>query len=266
MTHIHETALVDEKAELDNSVTVGPCCVVGADVTLGRNVTLISHAVVEGRTKVGENTTIYPFASIGHRPQDLKYHGEPSTMVIGRNNTIREHVTMNPGTEGGGMVTKVGDDCLFMVGSHVAHDCQLGNGVIMANNATLAGHVEVGDYVVLGGLCAVHQFVRIGRHAMIGGMSGVEGNVIPYGSVMGNRAVLSGLNIVGLKRREFSRDDIHDLRTAYRLLFAQEGTLSERVEDVAEMFKNSDPVIEIVSFIRGDSPRAVIQPEIKHAA
>jgi UDP-N-acetylglucosamine acyltransferase len=215
---------------------------------------------------VGENTTIYPFASIGHRPQDLKYQGEPSTLMIGRNNTIREHVTMNPGTEGGGMMTKVGDDCLFMVGSHVAHDCQLGNGVIMANNATLAGHVEVGDYAVLGGLCAVHQFVRIGRHAMIGGMSGVEGDVIPYGSVMGNRAVLSGLNIVGLKRRKFSRDDIHDLRTAYRLLFAQEGTLSERVEDVAEMFKNSDPVIEIVSFIRDDSPRAVIQPEIEHAA
>jgi UDP-N-acetylglucosamine acyltransferase len=266
MTHIHKTALVDEKAELNDSVTIGPYCVVGADVTLGGNVTLISHAVVEGRTNVGENTTIYPFASIGHRPQDLKYQGEPSTLMIGRNNTIREHVTMNPGTEGGGMMTKVGDDCLFMVGSHVAHDCQLGNGVIMANNATLAGHVEVGDYAVLGGLCAVHQFVRIGRHAMIGGMSGVEGDVIPYGSVMGNRAVLSGLNIVGLKRRKFSRDDIHDLRTAYRLLFAQEGTLSERVEDVAEMFKNSDPVIEIVSFIRDDSPRAVIQPEIEHAA
>jgi len=257
---------VDEKAELNDSVTVGPYCVVGADVTLGRNVTLISHAVVEGRTKVDENTTIYPFASIGHRPQDLKFQGEPSTLMIGRNNTIREHVTMNPGTEGGGMMTKVGDDCLFMMGSHVAHDCQLGNGVIMANNATLAGHVEVGDYAVLGGLCAVHQFVRIGRHAMIGGMSGVEGDVIPYGSVMGNRAVLSGLNIIGLKRRKFSRDDIHDLRTAYRLLFAQEGTLSERVKDVTEMFKNSDPVIEIVSFIRDDSPRAVIQPEIEHAA
>ena len=156
---------------------------------------LISHAVVEGRTKVGENTTIYPFASIGHRPQDLKYQGEPSTLMIGRNNTIREHVTMNPGTEGGGMVTKVGDDCLFMVGSHVAHDCQLGNSVIMANNATLAGHVEVGDYAVLGGLCAVHQFVRIGRHAMIGGKSAVESDVIPYGSVLGNRAYLSGLNI-----------------------------------------------------------------------
>ncbi len=266
MTQIHETALVDGKAELDDSVTVGPYCVIGADVALGANVTLNSHVVVEGRTEVGENTTIYPFASIGHRPQDLKYQGEPSTLVIGSNNTIREHVTMNPGTEGGGMVTRVGDGCLFMVGSHVAHDCQLGDGVIMANNATLAGHVEVGDYVVLGGLCAVHQFVRIGRHAMIGGMSGVEGDVIPYGSVMGNRAVLSGLNIVGLKRRGFSRDNIHDLRTAYRLLFAQEGTLSERVEDVAEMFKNSDPVMEIVSFIRGDSSRAVIQPEIEHAA
>ncbi len=260
MTQVHKTSLVDAKAQLDDSVTVGPYCVVGA------NVTLISHAVVEGRTTVGGGTAIYPFASIGHCPQDLKYQGEPSTLVIGCDNTIREHVTMNPGTEGGGMVTKVGDGCLFMMSSHVAHDCQLGDGIVMANNATLAGHVEVGDYAVLGGLCAVHQFVRIGHHAMIGGMSGVEGDVIPYGSVMGNRATLSGLNIVGLKRRGFSREDIHDLRTAYRLLFAQEGTLSERVEDVAEMFKSSDPVMEIVSFIRGDSSRAVIQPEIEHAA
>lgn len=266
MTKIHETALVDDNAELAEGVAIGPYCVVGADVTLGESVTLISHVVMEGSTKVGANTAIYPFTSIGHRPQDLKYRGEPSTLVIGRNNTIREHVTMNPGTEGGGMVTKVGNGCLFMVGSHVAHDCQLGDDVIMANNATLAGHVEVGDYAVLGGLSAVHQFVRIGRYAMVGGMTGVEGDVIPYGSVIGNRAVLSGLNIIGLKRRGFSREDIHDLRTAYRLLFAQEGTLSERVEDVAEMFKNSDPVMEIVSFIRDDSSRAVVQPEIEHAA
>ncbi len=266
MTHIHETALVDTKAQLDDSVTVGPYCVVGADVTLGANVTLITHAVVEGLTTIGERTTIYPFASIGHRPQDLKYKGEPSTLVIGCNNTIREYVTMNPGTEGGGMVTKVGANSLFMMGSHVAHDCQLGDGIIMANNATLAGHVEVGDYAILGGLSAVHQFVRVGRYAMIGGMSGVEGDVIPYGSVMGNRAILSGLNIIGLKRHGFPRDDIHDLRTAYRLLFAQEGTLCERVEDVAETYKDSDPVMEIVSFIRCDSSRAVIQPEIEHAA
>ncbi|MBT4770045.1 MAG: acyl-ACP--UDP-N-acetylglucosamine O-acyltransferase [Rhodospirillaceae bacterium] len=266
MTDIHTTAIVEPGAELGEGVVVGPYSFVGSGVVLGENVRLLSHVVVAGRTTVGEGTTIYPFASIGHQPQDLKYKGEPSTLEIGNNNTIREHVTMNPGTEGGGMVTRVGDSCLFMVGAHVAHDCHIGNNVIMANNATLGGHVAVGDFAVLGGLCGVHQFVRIGPHAMIGGMSGVENDVIPYGSVMGNRACMSGLNIVGLKRRGFTREIIHTLRTAYRLLFAQEGTLSERVDDVAEMFNQNEPVMEIVAFIREDSSRAVCQPEIEHAA
>ncbi len=266
MSDIHATAIIEPGAELAPGVVVGPYSFVGSGVVLDENVRLLSHVVVSGRTNVGEGTTIYPFASIGHQPQDLKYKGEPSTLEIGCNNTIREHVTMNPGTEGGGMVTRVGDDCLFMVGSHVAHDCHIGNNVIMANNATLGGHVEVGDFAVLGGLCGVHQFVRIGPHAMIGGMSGVENDVIPYGSVMGNRAYMSGLNIVGLKRRGFSREVIHTLRTAYRLLFAQEGTLSERVDDVAEMYHENEPVMEIVAFVRKDSSRAVCQPEIEHAA
>jgi len=266
MSNIHTTAIIEPGAELGEGVVIGPYSFVGSGVVLGENVRLLSHVVVTGRTTVGEGTTIYPFASIGHQPQDLKYKGETSTLEIGNNNTIREHVTMNPGTEGGGMVTRVGDACLFMVGSHVAHDCHIGNNVIMANNATLGGHVAVGDFAVLGGLCGVHQFVRIGPHAMIGGMSGVENDVIPYGSVMGNRACMSGLNIVGLKRRGFTREVIHTLRTAYRLLFAQEGTLSERVDDVAEMFNENEPVMEIVAFIREDSSRAVCQPEIEHAA
>jgi UDP-N-acetylglucosamine acyltransferase len=201
MPEIHPTAIVAGGARLAEDVVIGPYCVVGDNVVLGAGVRLLSHVVVDGRTSVGEGTRIFPFVSIGLEPQDLKYRGEASTLVIGRHNTIREHVTINPGTAGGGMVTRIGDHCLLMVGAHVAHDCQLGDHVIMANNATLAGHVVVEDYALLGGLSAVHQFVRIGRHAMIGGMSGVERDVIPYGQVMGDRARLTGLNIIGMQRR-----------------------------------------------------------------
>ncbi|MGE5546405.1 MAG: acyl-ACP--UDP-N-acetylglucosamine O-acyltransferase [Solirubrobacterales bacterium] len=260
MPQIHPTAIVDSKAELADSVVIGPFCVVGPHVRLDERVELLSHVVVEGRTTIGEGTRIFPFASIGHQPQDLKYHGEPSTLEIGRNNQVREYVTMQPGTEGGGMVTRVGDNCLFMASAHVAHDCILGNNVIMANNATLAGHVIVGECAFLGGLSAVHQFVRIGKHAMIGGMSGVEADVIPFGMVIGNRAHLNGLNIVGLKRRGFSREDIHTLRNAYRLLFAPEGTLQERLADVAEQFSGNAGVMEIVDFIRSDSSRSLCTP------
>ncbi|MSO89299.1 MAG: acyl-ACP--UDP-N-acetylglucosamine O-acyltransferase [Rhodospirillaceae bacterium] len=263
MPVIHAAAIVEKGAKLAEDVRVGPFCVIGADVDLGEGVELMSHVVIAGRTKIGAGTKIFPFASIGHPPQDLKYRGEPSELVIGRNNVIREQVTMNTGTKGGGMTTRIGDHCLFMVGAHVAHDCKLGDHVIMANNATLAGHVEVGSFAILGGLCAVHQFARIGHHAMIGGMSGVENDVIPYGSVMGDRARLSGLNIVGLKRRGFSRDDIHILRTAYRLLFAQEGTMAERLEDVASMYGGSRPVMDILEFIRSDSARSICQPRVE---
>lgn len=265
MPQIHKTAIVEPGARLDETVSIGPYCVVGPDVELGPNVRLASHVVVTGRTRIGANTRIFPFASIGHEPQDLKYKGEKSRLEIGENNIIREHVTMNPGTEGGGMVTRVGNNCLFMVGVHVAHDCQIGDHVIMANNATLGGHVVVGDYAVLGGLSAVHQFVRIGPHAMIGGMSGVEHDVIPYGSVMGDRARLAGLNIRGLQRRGFSRDDLQAPRSAYHLLFAEKGTLMERVDDVAALHKDSRPVREIVEFIRADSSRAICQPRTANA-
>lgn len=261
MPNIHPAAVVDPKARIADTAIVGPFCVVGPEVELADGVELVSHVVVAGRTSVGEGTRIFPFASIGHPPQDLKYKGEPSTLTIGKNCQIREHVTMNPGTEGGGMVTKVGDNCLFMASAHVAHDCILGNNVIMANNATLAGHVVVGEFAFLGGLSACHQFVRIGKHAMIGGMSGVEADVIPFGIVIGNRAHLNGLNIVGLKRRGFSREDIHSLRNAYRLLFAPEGTLQERVSDVAEQFKENLAIMEVVEFIRSDSSRQLCTPQ-----
>lgn len=258
---IHPTAIVESGAKLGQRVRIGPYCVVGANVTLADEVELVSHVVIGGHTTIGEKTRVFPFASLGLPPQDLKYKGEPTRLVIGQNNVIREHVTMNPGTAGGGALTEVGANGLFMVGVHVAHDCHVGNQVVMANNATLGGHVHVGDFAVFGGLCAVHQYVRIGRYAMIGGMSGVENDVIPFGSVMGDRARLSGLNLVGLKRRGFSREEIHNLRTAYRLLFAQEGTMAERLEDVAGLYNKSQPVMDLVDFIREESPRALCQPK-----
>jgi UDP-N-acetylglucosamine acyltransferase len=261
MTEIHPTAIVEPGAQLAESVAIGPYCHVGGEVELGDHVRLHAHVVIAGRTTIGADTRIFPFASIGHEPQDLKYAGEKSRLVIGRNNTIREHVTMNPGTSGGGMATVVGDRGLFMVGVHVAHDCRIGDNVVMANNATLGGHVVIGDNAVLGGLSAVHQFVRIGQNAMIGGMSGVERDVIPYGSVMGDRARLSGLNIIGMQRRGIARDEIQALRSAFQILFGETGTFSERVDEIAEKFPEILPVQDVVAFIRADSSRAICQPK-----
>ncbi len=261
MPQVHPTAIVAPGAILADDVVIGAYCIVGERVELGAGVRLMSHVVIDGRTMIGDGTRIFPFASIGFEPQDLKYRGEDSSLIVGRNNTIREHVTMNSGTEGGGMVTRVGDDGLFMVGVHVAHDCQIGDHVIMANNATLAGHVVVEDFALLGGLSAVHQFVRIGRHAMIGGMSGVERDVIPYGQVMGDRARLSGLNIIGMQRQGFSREDIQGLRSAYQFLFSAEGTFSDRVNEAADRFGGIRPVDDIIAFIRADSSRAICQPK-----
>lgn len=262
MTHtpIHPTAIIHEGAKLGKHVQIGPYCVVGEHVELGDNVRLHSHVVVEGRTTIGEGTEVFPFASIGHAPQDLKFSGEASTLIIGKNNKIREHVTMNPGTKGDKMTTVVGDNCLFMMASHVAHDCVVGNNVILANNATLAGHVEVGDFSVIGGLSAIHQFVRIGHHAMIGGMSGIENDIIPYGQANGERASLVGLNLIGLKRRQFSREQINNLRSAYRLLFSKEGTLAERIEDVSKRY-DDDVIQEVLGFMREESSRALCQPK-----
>lgn len=260
MSNIHPTAVIDSNASLGKDVRIGPFCCIGPDVVIGDNVELKSHVVIDGRTSVGKDCIFFPFTSIGLPPQDLKYGGEDSSLTIGERNIVREYVTMNPGTEGGGLLTSVGDDNLFMVGAHVAHDCQVGNHVIMANNATLAGHVIVDDYAIIGGLAAIHQFCRIGRHAMIGGMSGVEHDIIPYASVMGGRAWLSGLNLIGLKRRGFSKDEIKSLRVAYRQLFAEEGLLSERIEDVAVQFPEVEAIMEIVEFMRVDSQRGLTQP------
>jgi UDP-N-acetylglucosamine acyltransferase len=261
MVQIHPTAIIAPGARLADDVAIGPYCVIGENVSLAAGVSLKSHVVIDGRTTIGERTRIFPFASIGFETQDLKYKGEPSSLEIGHDNTIREHVTINPGTEGGGMVTRVGNHCLLMVGAHVAHDCQIGDHVILVNNGTLGGHVVMEDYAILGGLSAVHQFCRIGRHAMIGGMSGVERDVIPYGLAMGDRARLTGLNIIGMQRRGFSRDDIQGLRSAYNCLFANERTLTERVDDVATRFGGIGPVDDIVAFIRADSSRAICQPK-----
>lgn len=257
---IHPSAVVEAGARLGEGVRIGPYCVVGADVVLGEGVDLVSHVVVAGHTNVGARTRIFPFASIGHQPQDLKFKGERTTLAVGSDCIIREGVTMNPGTEGGGSKTVVGDRCAFLANSHVGHDCIVGNNVVFSNNVMLAGHCTVGDFAILGGGAAVIQFARVGPHAFVGGMSGLENDLIPYGMALGNRAYLSGLNIVGLQRRGFSRSDIHDLRRAYRLLFAAEGTLLERVEDVSAEFAGHPIVVEIVEFIRAGGKRSICTP------
>jgi UDP-N-acetylglucosamine acyltransferase len=257
---IHTSAVIEDGAKVGDGVTIGPFCMVGPDVELGDGVELVSHVAVAGRTSIGARTKIYPFASIGHPPQDLKYKGEPSTLTIGVDCLIREGTTINPGTKGGGMITSIGDRCTFLGNSHVGHDCRVGNDVIFSHNGMLAGHCTIGDFVIIGGGAAVIQFARVGAHSFVGGMSGLEQDLIPYGMAVGNRAHLSGLNIIGLQRRGFTREQIHSLRRAYRLLFAAEGTLMERVEDVAQEFKDHVTVQEIVAFIRTGGKRSLCTP------
>jgi UDP-N-acetylglucosamine acyltransferase len=257
---VHPTAIVAPGAQLGAGVKIGPYCMVGEHVVLHDNVELVSHAVVEGRTTVGAGTKIFPFASVGHQPQDLKFAGEESRLEIGERCKIRENVTINPGTEGGGMLTRIGNDCLMMAGSHVAHDCMVGNNVVLANYVGLAGHSIVGDHVGFGGFCGVRQFVRVGSHAFIGAHTMIEADVIPYGMAVGNRARLAGLNLVGLKRRGFDRESIHTLRAAYRMIFSSEGTLRERVDDAAEMFKDAGLVQDVVAFITAASDRPLCLP------
>lgn len=260
---IHPTAIIESGARIGQNVKIGPYCVIGADVTLDDNVTLVSHVHIEGVTYIGAGTKVYPFASLGTPPQDLKFEGEKTELIIGKNNTIREHVTMNPGTKHGAMKTVVGDNCLFMMATHVAHDCVIGNNVIMANNATLAGHVSVGDFAVLGGLSAVHQFIRIGAHAIIGGMSGVENDVIPYGRVKGDRAYLAGLNLIGLERRGFTKEEIRKLQSAFNQLFGDEGTMDQRIETVSQDYSADPLVISIIDFAREKTKFPLCQPKKK---
>ncbi len=262
MAVVHPTALVDPAAELADDVEVGPFCIVGPGARLGARVRLVSHVVIEGDTTLGEDTAVHSFAVLGGAPQHLAHKGEPTRLVIGARNVIREHVTMHTGTVAGGGVTRVGSDSLYMVASHVAHDCVVGDNVTFANNATLGGHVHVGDGVFMGGLCAAHQYTRIGRFAFIGGVSAVTKDVIPFGSVWGVHAHLEGLNLVGLKRRGFSREAIGSLRASYRLLFGPEGTFQERLEDVARVFSASPEVREIVDFVRADASRPLCLPSL----
>lgn len=261
-SEVHASAVVSEGATIGPNCYIGPFCLVGPDVSLERNVTLKSHVVVEGETAIGADTQIWPFASIGHQPQDLKFDGEKSRLVIGARNMIRESVTMNPGTSGGGMVTRVGDDNLFMVNVHVGHDCQVGSGVVIANNVSLAGHVIVEDNVVIGGHSGIHQFVRVGKGAMVGVLSAVLSDVIPYGTVTGDAARLSGLNLVGLKRRQTDKTEIRGLRDAVKELFGSEGTLKERAAQLRQTDSSNGLVKDVVDFVLADSDRSFCKSDL----
>lgn len=258
---IHETAIVDPKASLGSNVKIGPYCVVGSEVQLGDSVELIGQVNLSGNTKIGDECRLYPFVSMGYDPQDFKHKGGPVGIEIGPRCTFRETVNIHPGTDIGKPITRIGHDCYFMVGTHLAHEGQVGNHVVVSNGAQIGGNVTIGDHAILGGLCAIHQHTRIGAHAFIGGMATVLKDVIPYGFVLGNPAHMVGMNIVGLKRRGFSREQIRELRAAYRLLFAQEGTFAERLDDAAVLYGNYELVQEIVAFIRHESSRSLCMPK-----
>ena len=257
-TKIHSSSKIDEGARIGKNCIIGPFCSIPAGVQLNDDVELFSHVALAGQTLIGKGTKIWPFASIGHQPQDLKFSGETSELIIGESNKIRESVSINPGTSGGGGITEVGNECLFMLGSHVGHDCKLGNKIILANNAALAGHVILGDGVHVGGLSGIHQFVRIGEGAFIGALSMVNKDVIPFGMVYGERARLMGLNLVGLRRKGFKAAIINDFKTAYAGLFSEKGTLKARLNVINP---ESNPLIDkLVTFISEDSDRSLLSP------
>ncbi|CUH77189.1 acyl-ACP--UDP-N-acetylglucosamine O-acyltransferase [Tropicibacter naphthalenivorans] len=258
-TVIHPSAVIEDGAQIGQGVQIGAFCHIGPEVVLHDRVTLQSHVVVQGRTEIGEDTLVHSFAVLGGIPQDLKFKGEASRLVIGQRNRIREHVTMNTGTEGGGGITRVGNDGLFMAGCHVAHDCQVGNNVIVVNNAALAGHCIIEDEVIIGGLSGVHQWVRIGRGAIIGAVTMVTNDVIPHGLVQAPRGKLDGLNLVGLKRRGVDRSDITALRAAFQMLAQGEGAFQDRARRLGDE-TSSDYVREIVEFILGETDRSFLTP------
>jgi UDP-N-acetylglucosamine acyltransferase len=257
MTNVDSTARVAPGAQLGKDVTIGPYCVVGPKVTIADGCHLLAHVHVTGRTTIGPRTRISAFASLGTPPQSVHYKGEDTTLSIGGDCDIREHVTMNIGTAGSGG-TKVGDRCMLMVGAHVGHDCVVGNDVVFANNATLGGFVQIGDYVFLGGLCAVHQFARVGEQAIIGGLAGVTNDIIPYAAVIGHRGKLAGLNRIGLKRRGFSNAEIQSVYRAYRSIFFGPGKLSERVAKTAEEHRDDARVMRMIEFIRAGKRRLAL--------
>nr|WP_073251260.1 acyl-ACP--UDP-N-acetylglucosamine O-acyltransferase [Shimia gijangensis] len=259
MANVHSTAVVADGARIAEGVEVGPLCVIGANVVLHKGVVLKSHVVVTGDTEIGEDTVVFPFSVIGEIPQDLKFKGEDTRLVIGKRNRIREHVTMNTGTEGGGGLTKVGDDGLYMAGCHIAHDAIVGDRVVIVNSVAIAGHCVIEDDVIIGGLSGIHQWVRIGKGAIIGALSMVTNDVIPHGLVQGPRGKLDGLNLVGLKRRGVSRADITALRAAFQMMAQGEGAFQERAKRMGEEF-DSVYVQEIVDFVLGETDRSYLTP------
>ena len=259
---IHSTAIIDTKANISSSANIGAYSVIGANVTIEDNVKIHAQVNISGNTTIGKATVIYPFASIGNDPQDLKYNGEETSLIIGNNNSIREYVTINPGTSGGGGQTTIGDNCLFMVSSHVAHDCFVGNNVILANNVPLGGHAHIEDNVVIGGNSAVQQFTRVGKMAMIGGMCGVVKDVIPYGMAFGNRCALQGLNLIGLRRKSIPNKEILSLSEAYKNIFKTEN-LSENLANLDNKFKDNTLVQDVVNFINKDKKRPICTPHSK---
>ena len=256
---IHKTCIIDSKAKISKTAKIGPYTIIGPNVQIDDKVEIHSHVNITGYTKVGPGTKIFPFASIGTQPQDLKYKGEKNSLVIGKNNIIREYVTINPGTEGGGGVTKIGDNCLFMISSHIAHDCIIGNDVIIANNVPLGGHVVIEDGAIIGGNSAVQQFTRIGRLAMIGGMTGVLKDVIPFGLSFGNRNFLKGINIIGLKRKSYENKKIMQLNEAYEKIFLSKN-LHENLSKINGEYKNNELVQEVTNFISKDKKRPICSP------
>ena len=257
---IHKSSVIDSKAEISKNVKIGPFCYVGPNVFLDDSVELVSNVHIEGNTKIGKGTRIFPFASIGTQPQDLKFKGEKNKLEIGKNNLIREYVTINPGTEGGGSKTIIGNNCLFMISSHIAHDCKVGNEVVIANNVPLGGHVTIEDSVVIGGNSAVQQFTRIGRLAMIGGMTGVLKDVIPFGLSIGNRNYLEGLNLIGLRRKKYENQKIMGLNKAYKEIFTSKN-LHEKLSKINGEHKGNELVKEVITFIEKDKKRPICSPK-----
>ncbi len=263
MVAIDPTARVADGARIGEGVEIGPYCIIGPQVELQRSVRLLSHVNVTGATTIGAETVVYPFASLGTPPQSVHYKGGPTKLVIGANCELREGVTMNTGTEAGGGITSIGDRCSFMVGSHVGHDCHVGNSVTLANNTVLGGHVEVGDFTFLGGHVAIHQFVRIGEGVMMAGMSAARDDIIPFGFALGQTGALVGLNIVGLRRRGASKAEMHRIRRAYRSLFFVEGRLADRIEAVAREFADDPIVGKMIAFIRAGGKRPLMRPRAR---
>jgi len=259
---IHKTAIIDPKAKISSSIEIGPYVIIGPNVEIGNNSIIQSHSNIVGYTSIGKNNNIYPFASIGNAPQDMKYNGEKTKLIIGDNNTIREYVTINPGTIIGGGLTKVGNKNLIMISAHIAHDCIVGNNIVIANNAAIAGHAIIEDNVVIGGNCGVQQFTRIGKMAMIGGMTGVSRDVIPYGLSTGNRNYLNGINVVGLRRSKVPNTDIIGLTDAYKEIFRNK-SLNENLNKLNGDFKDNPLVKEVVEFINKNKKRPICTPFLK---